>query len=81
MLRPSFARSLISKSTALQGDLEDYLRYFNFERAHAGIHNASATPAQLVYGAQRCAHHEAATAASTWTPYTLGPAGPKQAAA
>jgi len=51
--RPSFARSLIPKSTALQRDLDDYLRYYNFERAHTGIHNAGATPAQLVYGARK----------------------------
>ena len=44
---------LSPKSPALQRDLEDYLRYYNFERAHTGRHNAGATPAQLVYGARK----------------------------
>ena len=51
--RPSFARSLIPKITALKRDLDDYLTYYNFERAHTGIRNAGATPAQLVYGARK----------------------------
>ena len=34
--RPAFARSLAPKSTALRKDLDDYLRYFNFDRAHTG---------------------------------------------
>jgi transposase InsO family protein len=51
--RPSFARSLIPKITALKRDLVDYLSYYNFERAHTGLHNAGATPAQLVYGARK----------------------------
>jgi len=51
--RPSFARSLIPKITALKRDLEEYLHYYNFERAHTRRHNAGATPAQLVYGARK----------------------------
>jgi transposase InsO family protein len=49
--RPSFVRSLVPKVTALQRDLVEYLDYYNFERAHTGIHNRSLTPAALVYGA------------------------------
>lgn len=51
--RPSFARSLIPKITALKRDLDDYLTFYDFERAHTGIHNAGATPAQVVYGARK----------------------------
>jgi transposase InsO family protein len=51
--RPSFARSLVPKVTALQRDLVEYLDYYNFERAHTGIHNRGLTPAALVYGARK----------------------------
>jgi transposase InsO family protein len=34
--RLAFARSLAPRSTALQRDLDEYLRYFNFDRAHSG---------------------------------------------
>jgi transposase InsO family protein len=34
--RPSFAHSLAPKTTALARDLDEYLRYFNFNRAHTG---------------------------------------------
>ena len=34
--RPAFARSLAPSSTALTKDLEEYMRYFNFDRAHSG---------------------------------------------
>ena len=51
--RPSFARSLIPKVTALQRDLRAYLRYYNFERAHTGLHNGGLTPASLVHGARK----------------------------
>jgi transposase InsO family protein len=51
--RPSFARSLVPKVTALQRDLVEYLDYYNFERAHTGIHNRGLTPAALVHGARK----------------------------
>lgn len=51
--RPSFARSMIPKYTALRRDLVQYLRFYNFERAHTGRHTAGRTPAQLVYGARK----------------------------
>jgi transposase InsO family protein len=38
--RPSFARSMIPKYTALRRDLVQYLRFYNFDRAHTGRHTA-----------------------------------------
>jgi transposase InsO family protein len=35
-LRPAFARSLAPKITALEKDLDEYLHYFNYDRAHTG---------------------------------------------
>jgi len=34
--RPSFARSLVPRITGLERDLDEYLDYFNFDRAHTG---------------------------------------------
>jgi transposase InsO family protein len=46
--RPSFARSLVPKLTALRRDLEDYLDYYNFDRAHTGRHTNGRTPAEVI---------------------------------
>lgn len=51
--RPTFARSLVPRSTALKRDLKQYLRYYNFERSHTGRNSAGRTPAELVYGARK----------------------------
>lgn len=51
--RPTFARSLVPRYTALRRDLEQYLRYYNFERAHTGRRNNGRPPAELVYGARK----------------------------
>ena len=51
--RPSFARALVPRYTALKRDLEAYLGYYNFERAHTGRRNAGRPPAELVYGARK----------------------------
>ena len=51
--RPSFARSMIPKYTALCRDLVRYLRFYNFERAHTGRHNNGRTPAQIVFGSRK----------------------------
>ena len=51
--RPSFARSLVPRYTALRRDLANYLGYYNFERAHTGQRNNGRTPAELVYGARK----------------------------
>lgn len=51
--RPSFARALVPRYTALKRDLEAYLDYYNYERAHTGRRNQGRTPAELVYGARK----------------------------
>jgi transposase InsO family protein len=51
--RPSFARSLAPKSTALRRDLEQYLDYFNFERAHTGRLTKGRPPGEVVYGSRK----------------------------
>ena len=51
--RPTFARSLVPKYTALRRDLKAYLAYYNYERAHTGRLNAGRPPAELVYGARK----------------------------
>ena len=51
--RPTFARSLVPKYTALRRDLVQYLRFYNVDRAHTGRHTAGRTPSQLVYGARK----------------------------
>ena len=51
--RPSFARSLAPKSTALAKDLEEYLRYFNFDRAHTGRLTKGRVPGDIVFGARK----------------------------
>ena len=51
--RPTFARSLVPRYTALRRDLDQYLDYYNFERAHTGRRNRGRPPAELVYGARK----------------------------
>jgi transposase InsO family protein len=51
--RPTFARSLVPKYTALHRDLVRYLRFYTFDRARTGRHTAGRTPAQPVYGARK----------------------------
>ncbi len=51
--RPSFARSMIPSFHALREDLADYVRFYNFERAHTGRHTRGRTPAEVVYGARK----------------------------
>ena len=46
--RPSFARSLVPKLTALRRDLESYLDYYNYDRAHTGRHTNGKTPAEVI---------------------------------
>ena len=46
--RPSFARSLVPKLTALRRDLEDYLDYYNYDRAHTGRYTRGRTPAEVI---------------------------------
>ncbi len=51
--RPAFARYLQPAITGLRRDLDDYLRYYNFERPHDGRLTKGATPGELVYGARK----------------------------
>lgn len=51
--RPTFARSVVPRYTALRRDLQSYLAYYNHERAHTGRLNKGRTPADVVYGARK----------------------------
>ncbi len=51
--RPAFARSLAPRSTALDRDLDEYLRYFNYDRAHTGRLTKGRIPADIVFGARK----------------------------
>jgi transposase InsO family protein len=51
--RPAFARSLAPRSTALERDLDEYLDYFNFDRAHNGRLTQGRIPADIVLGARK----------------------------
>ena len=51
--RPSFARSLVPKLTALSKDLNQYLGYYNFDRAHTGRLTRGRIPGEIVYGAHK----------------------------
>ena len=51
--RPSFARSLVPKLTALQRDLDRYLAYYNFDRAHTGRLTRGRVPGEIVYGGRK----------------------------
>jgi hypothetical protein len=46
--RPSFARSLVPRYTALRHDLDAYLDYYNFDRAHTGRHTNGRIPARVL---------------------------------
>lgn len=51
--RPAFARYMQPSLSGLRHELDDYLRYYNFERPHNGRLTKGATPAELVYGARK----------------------------
>jgi transposase InsO family protein len=46
--RPSFARSLVPRLTALRRDLDAYLDYYNYDRAHTGRLTKGRTPWQVL---------------------------------
>lgn len=46
--RPAFARSLVPTWTALRLDLDSYLDYYNFDRAHTGRYTQGRTPASVI---------------------------------
>jgi hypothetical protein len=52
--RPSFARSLVPKITALERDLDEYLHYFITDRAHTGRITNGRVPADIA----RCPQDE-----------------------
>jgi transposase InsO family protein len=51
--RPSFARSLAPRLTALDRDLDEYLHYYNTDRAHTGRLTRGRVPADIVLGARK----------------------------
>jgi transposase InsO family protein len=51
--RPAFSRSLAPKITALKRDLDEYLRYYNTDRAHTGRLTRGRVPADIVFGARK----------------------------
>jgi transposase InsO family protein len=51
--RPAFARSLAPKITALEQDLDEFLRYYNFDRAHTGRLTKGRVPGDIVFGARK----------------------------
>jgi transposase InsO family protein len=53
--RPAFARSLAPKLTALRLDLDEYMHYFNTDRAHTGRHAQGRIPTDIVHGARKMA--------------------------
>ena len=53
--RPAFSRSLAPKITALRRDLDEFLRYYNHDRAHTGRLTAGRVPADIVFKARKMA--------------------------
>jgi transposase InsO family protein len=51
--RPAFARYMQVRFQGFRRDLADYLRYYNFERAHTGRLTRGNVPADIVYGARK----------------------------
>jgi transposase len=51
--RPAFARYLHVRFTGLKRDLDRYLDYYHFERAHTGRLTQGRIPAEIVYGARK----------------------------
>jgi transposase InsO family protein len=51
--RPAFARYLHLRFQGLTRELERYLAYYNFDRAHTGRLTRGRTPGELVYGARK----------------------------
>jgi transposase InsO family protein len=51
--RPAFARYLQVRFQGLRRELAEYLRFYNFERAHTGRLTRGRVPADIVYGAHK----------------------------
>jgi hypothetical protein len=43
----------VPKLTALRRDLDQYLDYYNTDRAHTGRHTQGRVPAEIIYGARK----------------------------
>ena len=50
---PRTARSQVPKHTAPRRDVERYIAYFNFDRAHLGRYTKGRTPGEVVYGSRK----------------------------
>ncbi len=53
--RPAFARFLQVRYSGLKRHLDNYIRYYNHERAHTGRHTRGRAPADLVHAASKMA--------------------------
>jgi transposase InsO family protein len=53
--RPAFSRSLAPKITALKRDLDEYLTYYNTDRAHTRRLTQGRLPAEIVHRARKTA--------------------------
>jgi len=51
--RPAFARYLFPRYTGLKRELDRYLTYYNYDRAHHGRLTNGRIPADIVYGANK----------------------------
>lgn len=51
--RPTFARALVPRLTALRRDLKAYLRYYNDDRPNTGRFARGRIPADIVFGANK----------------------------
>jgi hypothetical protein len=53
VLATRIRRWLVPKITALSPDLDDYLHYYNTDRAHTGRLTRGRIPADIVYGTRK----------------------------
>lgn len=53
--RPSFSHSLSPRITAPRRDLEEYLRYYNFDHPHTDRMTKGRVPAGIVFDARKMA--------------------------
>lgn len=51
--RPAFARYLHPRLSGLRRELDTYLRFYNFDRAHHGRLTGGQIPADILYGARK----------------------------
>jgi transposase InsO family protein len=51
--RPAFARFIHLRFEGLRRELAEYLRFYNFDRAHTGRLTRGRIPGEIVYGARK----------------------------